>query len=1111
MSSKQTPISEEPAAAPVKPPRWRWLRRLLLALLVLLVVIAGVLAFIVPDQLRKAAHDWAHGIGRELSIGKLAINPLTMTATLSDVKLAEGNGQPLFAAREVLLEATPRSLLLGRWRAAEFRLVEPKLAVVRDKAGVWNWARFIHDASGPAKPEPKEANKELPKVIVDLIDIQKGQVSYRDELAAPGVVNALSPIQFKLTNLTTLPANGDYQLAAELQDGAKLGWKGDLRLQPLTSKGKLSLDGLQLATVWPFAKPFLKLSAPPKGSVSATASYDFSLAGTTPELKVAPFAARLKQLELSAPQTRVPLTLAELAVNGGLLDLGKETVEIDQVHLANAHLVSRRTQGGLIDWLSALPKQENVKPSPPSPWRVKVKSLQLTGLNGETIDEGFVTPLTAKYSIDKVETGFAMGPEQGWQLDGLTVAMSNVAVGSGDGAPFATLRHAELEPSEVHSAKYAVKLGKVTVDGLQATAERDRAGRINLLQALRPVGGTSTPAPAKSAEPGWKVAPPPLTLANSQLTWRDASLPRPVTLTLQDLGGELTAQDNGGVAGRLAGRMGGGQLGVDVTQPESGAGRYVIRANGLPLVPLAPYLVSGTPLRLTSGTASANLDVSQDKSGVKASGDARINKLVVFEPGRSDPLIAWREMAALGLNVNAGKTISASIRELRLTDPRARLILNEQRQLNVVTLFSKPGAAASKPAAAGPLPVVDVRSITVKNGEMDFADLSMQPQFGTRVHNLKGTVQGLSTRPGRRGTVTLDGDVDKYGDLRVRGVLAPLAVTNDTDISMRFRNIAMGGLNPYSTTFAGWQVKDGRLSVDLRYKINKRQLDSQNQVVINSIVLGDEVPDYKGTRLPLKLAVALLEDSDGRIDLNLPVKGSLDDPQFSYGHLVWQAITNVITKVVTAPFRALGALFGSEGFDAVYFVPGEATVQPPEREKLDKIAQVLAKRPKAAIEIAGTYDPDSEHKALARARIDKAIFAKAGRKLAADDPLPIPDMEDPEIQSAVRSVFGQRIGYTKLAVRMVGGEGGAARYQAMHKEMIDAEKIDDASLKALADARAKATRAALVSADESLAPRLTIGAPHADKGSKEGVPIGLKMSVQNLPTPTAASAPVAAH
>ncbi|MDN0084844.1 DUF748 domain-containing protein [Crenobacter sp. SG2305] len=1110
MNSNETPASG-PAAAPVKPHRWRWLRRILLSLVLLLAVAAGVLAWVVPDKAREAAHDWARGIGRELTIGKLDINPLTMTATLSNVKLAEGNGQPLFAAKEVLLEATPRSLLLGRWHAAELRLVGPKVAVVRDKGGVWNWARFIHDASGPEKPQPKEANKELPKVIVDLIDIQKGEVSYRDELAAPGVVNTLSPIQFKLTNLTTLPANGAYQLAAELMDGAKLNWRGDLRLQPLTSKGKLTLDGLQMGTVWPFAKPFLTLSAPPKGQVSAAASYAFSLAGAKPELKIAPFAAQLKQLELSAPQTREPLTLAELSVSGGRFDLDKQAVDIDQVRLANARLNARRGREGQIDWLSALPKQENAKPTPPSPWRVKVKSLQLTGLNGEMVDEGFATPLSAKYTVDKVEAGFAMAPDSGWQIDGLTVAVSNVAVASGNGAPLATVRRVELAPSEVSAAKHAVKLGKVLVDGIEASAERDRAGKINWLQALSPAGGAAKPAPAKSGEPGWKVSPPPLTLSDSRLSWRDASLPRPVTLTLQDLGGDLTAQDNGGVAGRLAGKLGSGQLGVDVTLPESGEGRYVIRANAVPLVPVAPYLVSGTPLRLTSGTASANLDVRQAKDGIGVSGDARINKLVVYEPGRSDPLIAWRELAALGLTVNAGKTLSANIRELRLIDPRARLILNEQRQLNIVTLFSKPGPPVTKSAPSGPTPVVDVRSVTVKNGELDFADLSMQPQFGTRVHNLKGTVQGLSTRPGRRGTITLDGDVDQYGDLRVRGVLAPLAVTSDTDISMRFRNIPMGGLNPYTTTFAGWQVKDGRLSADLRYKINQRQLDSQNQVVINSIVLGDEVPNYKGTHVPLKLAVALLEDSDGRIDLDLPVKGSLDDPQFSYGHLVWQAITNVIKKVVTAPFRALGALFGSEGFDAVYFVPGEATVQPPEREKLDKIAQVLAKRPKAAIEISGTYDPDTEQKALARARINKAIFAKAGRKLAADDPLPIPDMEDPDIQSAVRSVFGQRMGYAKLAARMVGGESGAARYRAMHKEMVEAEKIDDASLKALADARAKATRAALVSADASLAPRLTIGAAHADKAGKEGVPIGLKMSVQAAATPAASAPASAAH
>ena len=207
---------------------------------------------------------------------------------------------------------------------------------------------------------------------------------------------------------------------------------------------------------------------------------------------------------------------------------------------------------------------------------------------------------------------------------------------------------------------------------------------------------------------------------------------------------------------------------------------------------------------------------------------------------------------------------------------------------------------------------MSIERLRIVGADAEFADLSLTPQFGTRMHDLGGVVTGLSTDPATTAQVELDGKVDEFGSARVRGSIQPFRATDFTDLKLTFRNLEMTRLTPYSGKFAGRKIDSGKLSVDLEYKIKDRQLAGENKFVVNKLKLGERVDSPDAMKLPLDLAIALLEDSNGIIDLDLPVSGSLDDPQFSYGRIIWKAIVNVLTKLVTAPFRALGKLLGDE-------------------------------------------------------------------------------------------------------------------------------------------------------------------------------------------------------
>ncbi len=1099
MDSVSTPHPESPK----KTPSFRW-KRWLAAIAIFIALLFAFLAGIAPGMAQRAAADWARGIGRQLTLGEVSIHPWSMTVEVKALKLAEGDGKPLFSADRVFLDATPRALLIGRWQAAEFSVDKPQLWVERDDKGEWNWARFIKDASGP--PKAKEADdKAMPRLLLESFRLRQGAVYLHDKLADPDASFRVSPLNIALTDVSTLPEAGGVKLHAGLQDGTRFDWKGSLELQPLRSSGDISMVGLKLATVWDYIKPSLNLDSP-KGELSASVRYRFDMSGKALQLTLDPFSAQLKGLEAHAPGTRHELVLPTLQVSGGKFDLASHSVNIASVALNGGRLDARRMENGVIDWLAAVPAGKSAPSqadSKPSPWRVKVDAIRLSDWHYRLEDAHFAGPLAIETELPLLQAGFSLTPEAGFSVDKLSGELKNLQLGrSGQNAPL-RLASLKLGPSRISQKDVEIAPGEVTLAGLQADVRRERNGAVNLAELFK-----QNAAPAKAAggagqsdaKPGWKLKYPLVTLADSGVSWTDQTLPRPVTFALKGLGGKLLAKEQGPLDVQLDGMLETGKLsGHFSLDPASGAVKGKLSTNQVPLAPLAPYGLSGTPLRMAGGLLSANLDIDSARSAWKVAGDVGITQLSVMEPGQKLPLLGWRSLKVDGLALQANP-LKVAIRDIRLEEPVARVILDQQRQLNFQKIFAaraagKP-AAPVKPAAAAPLPPVEVRSVHMNRGRVEFADQSMNPNFRALMHHLRGSVQGLSTQPGRKGTVTLNGDVDQYGDVRVRGALAPLAVTDDTDITLSFRNIPLSTLNPYSTTFAGWRINDGRLTVDLRYLLEHRQLKGENRVVLDTLQLGEEVPDYKGTRLPLRLAVALLEDSDGRIDLDLPVSGSLDDPQFSYGQIVWKAVVNVVTKIVTAPFRALGALIGGDGFDNIYFVPGEASVTPPEREKLEKVAGVMSKRPKMMLELSGGYDASVDGKELARARIDAAVLKSAGRSLLPGEPLPVPDLADPAMLSALKTVYAERIGRIKLMSHTLNptGPSGAALAKILRAELIANEKVDEAALQALARQRAENARRVMMRNDNTLGERIKLADPVKNRAERDGVPLGIKLS-----------------
>jgi hypothetical protein len=394
----------------------------------------------------------------------------------------------------------------------------------------------------------------------------------------------------------------------------------------------------------------------------------------------------------------------------------------------------------------------------------------------------------------------------------------------------------------------------------------------------------------------------------------------------------------------------------------------------------------------------------------------------VLKEDSGDLFASWKNVAADRLTASLGPNL-VDVPELRVTDANAKLIIEDDRSFNAARLLVRQPAPARPVRAAAAAPArtddpfpVRLRRLRVQNARVEFTDLSLRPQFAAKVYELNGVITGLATKPQSRSQIELDGRVDEFGMVRVRGDLNPFAPADNTDVNVVFRNVDMVPASPYSMKFAGYKVAEGKISLDLQYKVHDRRLEGNNQIVIDKLTLGERVDSPDALKLPLQLAIALLKDKDGRIELGLPVTGDLGDPQFSYGAIIWKAIGNVLAKIVTAPFRALGSLFGGSGekLEAINFDAGSDKLLPPEREKLKQVAQILGQRPQLRLSVPAQYGETADGAALRSRAVRLEVARRAGVKIeTGEEPGPL-DFGNREVRAAVRDMYVARFGEGEL-------------------------------------------------------------------------------------------------
>lgn len=676
--------------------------------------------------------------------------------------------------------------------------------------------------------------------------------------------------------------------------------------------------------------------------------------------------------------------------------------------------------------------------------------------------EPYLTPYLAKPARGRLEvaTDFDFSGEKGLLTKNGSLSLEGFAVRYG------TDEGTELSRIAVKEAAFSQKENRLTIGDVGVSKgsiilSREANGALSLLSLLKaPPAATRTGAPStripkgQSARGGHPKEAPPFSYAVKKVHLDGLNLaftdkiqeehPRftlnRTNLTLANINGPrftpiaLRFSSTFGKSSPLAAD------GVCLPAPFHYTGS--ISLGGIPLRDFEDYLPENLNVILVSGLLDAKLTVDLAlKNGVPTGsfqGETGFHSFHILDGTDEEDLLKWETLNLDGLRGTLAP-FSLGIREVALSNVYSRIIVRPDGTLNLQNLVEKPEApsapvsapaTAKAPQAPAPAPAktqappaappsaaatapkaINIETVVVQGGTLAFSDLHLSKPFNTTFYNLGGRVSGLSSEPGKFADVDLRGNLDNHSPLQVTGRINPLRDDLFVDLKVSFRGIELPTATPYSATYLGYTIDQGKLFLDLKYLIEKKQLTSENKVFIDQFTFGNKVESQKATTLPVRLAIALLKDKNGEIRLDLPVTGRTDDPKFSVWGVVWQMVKNLFVKAATSPFALISSVFGQgQDLSAVYFDPGSAKLPPTEIEKLKVIGKGLSERPGIRLEVEGFVNREKDAEGYRQELLKKKmktekflLMVKKNREAAgmSADALQITPEERPQLLKAV--------------------------------------------------------------------------------------------------------------
>jgi uncharacterized protein involved in outer membrane biogenesis len=604
--------------------------------------------------------------------------------------------------------------------------------------------------------------------------------------------------------------------------------------------------------------------------------------------------------------------------------------------------------------------------------------------------------------------------ESKFLFSGLSATLSDVRLKHREGGEeFLRIPVLSVNDAQIDPGRRGIVIGEASTSRGTVAVRRDPRGQINVALLLAEEQHVDAPATSvRSAEDAagkppegepWVVTIRTSKIERYTVRFEDRSTDPPVELSLDRIqlrAENVTTEKNRNGKFSFSNTIrGGGSVSLDgVFSIDPPSLRARVRGKALPIAPMQPYFTDKVKILVAGGAVSGEGNLSIDATkGSKASvayiGEASVNGFSSLDKARGEEFLNFGTLHLGGVEAGYNPT-KVIIDEIALSDFYSRIIVNPDATLNVQGIVAKEAAGqdnvSAKTGGAGPdvaakpsAAPVRIGTVTLQGGTILFSDQYVNPTDTASLVEIGGRISGLSSEESRRADVDLRGKLEHSAPLEIRGKINPLAENLFVDLKVDFKEMDLSPLSPYAGRYAGYGIRKGKLALNLKYHIEKNKLDAENKVFLDQFTFGEAIDSPKATKLPVRLAVALLKDRKGEIRLDLPVTGRIDDPKFSVWGIVVKILVNLLTKAATSPFALLGALFGG-GEELAYleFEPGLSVLPAAAEGKIGNLAKILYERPALKLEIEGHVDLEKDKEALRQLSFRRKIAAQKVRELA---------------------------------------------------------------------------------------------------------------------------------
>ncbi|MDT3281846.1 DUF748 domain-containing protein [Shewanella scandinavica] len=1006
-------------------------------------------------------------LGRPVTLGDIRINPFNFKVEIDQLAIKEKDEKPFAGLAQVQFEVNFWQSVFNRAAVIEnIHIQAPYAHIIRvekkGKAG-FNFDDILQTlnehSSASTETTPAEASAPV-RVLLNQFVLDAGQFNFDDKITHAQInypninlklsqldteylMSALSASVAPATKANKTEANptpnaqsssdtgsgsgsqvmpiqhNHYAIQLSDDHAGEISLQGQFQLFPLKVAGDVHIAKLKLRPLWRFIDDQFK-PALTDGEITAKTQYQVDLAENG-ELQVTSNNGQFIVEKLNFnDQERSVVKLPIFALDGITMDLKQQQVRINKLHSDGLTVNAILNQDGLDLASLFMPKSASASTSaaPPVANSIDAKPADAKSLEAKNVESVQVAQVEEK-------------PQQPIKQTPVTASTDT----------------------------WFVQLDALNIENYDLNLSEQKL--------------TETPQQ-------WRVYP--LNFSTKTIT---SALAEPIEYALQ-----LSINDKGTLSSQ-------GQ--VDVPGEAIDAD---IQLDKLALIQFQPYLAPYVNIQLKSGLLSSAGKLTADAKGKAIyGGSVELDDLAIHDKLRNAPLVKWQKMNINQLDFDQQKN-QIKIDHLAFNQPYAKVVIAKDRSTNISDLIVEAPIAASvtnsattnsaPPAkqtatepqmaskSATPELSLDIQKISFSQGSAYFADNSLTPNFASGIELLEGNITHLSSTPGTKASVDIKGKIDKYAPVTLKGDINPLLDMPYLDLDLIFKSVELTSVNPYSGTYAGYYIDKGQLSLSLNYKLDQNKLKGNNHLVIDQLKLGKPSNSDLATSLPITLAIALLQDRNGVIDLGMEVSGDLDSPSFSVGSIIITAITNVITKAVTAPFTFLAGLIGSdETLDKISFAAGQFSLSEDEQKSLDKLASALLDRPMLKLSVEGEVDAINDSQAIAERIMKRKLAKLANIEFSAlpDDLSPSQFPTQGPLANALVKLYEQEVKSDPALIKdTVIAEAKDAQLSddeittrwhiALYNLSVKAQNVNDGMLGNLAQERAKAVKAYLVDVKE---------------------------------------------